>query len=296
MISIIISTWNARRQIQALLESLAKQDYQDYETIIIDQGSKDGTLEYLSSLKERYGLRLLWTVEKSSWTEANGWGLALARGELIAFSNPDIVFTYGSLRRLAQWAERTGYAVLGCNLGGNPMRKLDLASIFHVAGQRTLGKFLDRKIWRGYFTRRFIIQTDGFKGVADVEHLQMSFFMVRKAIIGNILWDKRMRWACADSDLLARAKQKGIPQLYNHDIKLYHEGEYSRKKSPKPEYEYEYAYGYTIYAKNWLHVSALRFLFSLDALVTPLLLTTAGQDTLRNQIQCSAAKIRGLLA
>jgi GT2 family glycosyltransferase len=296
LISIVISTWNCRRQIQACLESLEKQDYRDFETIIFDQGSRDGTLQYLLETRDRFNLNLMWTEDKTDWTEANRIGMERAKGNWIAFSNPDIVFTYGSLRRLAQWADTVGYAVLGCNLGGHPMRKLDLASIFHVSSHRTLGTFLDRKIWGRRFEKRFIIETDGFRGVARVEHLQMSFFMVRKAIVGNVLWDKRFRWACADSDLLRRAKEKGLEQLYNHDIKLLHEGEYSRKSSPKPEYEYEYAYGYTIYAKNWLHVSALRFLFVLDALAAPFLLRFAKQDSFKNQIVCSAAKMRGLLA
>lgn len=49
--SIITATWNRSRTLQQAIESLAAQTFQDYEHIVQDGGSDDGTMELL----ERYG-------------------------------------------------------------------------------------------------------------------------------------------------------------------------------------------------------------------------------------------------
>lgn len=108
---------------------------------------------------------------------------------------------------------------------------------------------------------------------------------------GTKLWDSRYRWAVADSDFLRRSE---LSQVYLHDVHMIHEGEHSRKKHYDPFYEYEYAYGYSLYAKLW-KLYLLRPLFVLDALLAPILLWSARQDSLTNAIRCSAAKFSGIV-
>ena len=305
MISIVITTWNCRKQIENCLESLEPQLNKNYEIIVIDQASKDGTREYLESVRERFTLRLICRETKGTWTANNEKGISMAKGNWIAVSNPDIVFLPGSLEKLARWTDSINEeAFLGCHLlspnGSDvyPLGKLTLATIFHVASHRTLGTFLDRKLWRRYFERQFIRRTDDLKeGCYPVDHINASFFLIHRRAIEKLggLWGKKFRWAVADSDLFERGKRIGIRQIYNHDIRLIHEGEYSKKSSPRPEYEFEYAYGYVQYTKRWGHVQSLRFLFCLDAIVAPLLLSLVREDNLRNQIRCSAARFTGLL-
>lgn len=55
--SILIATYNARLDLDACIESINRQIFQDYEILISDGGSTDGTLEYISS-----GI-----IEKLSW-------------------------------------------------------------------------------------------------------------------------------------------------------------------------------------------------------------------------------------
>jgi len=305
LISIVITTWNCRKQIENCLESLEQQHYRDHEIIVIDQASIDGTGEYLESVRQRFNLRLICRKTKGTWAANNELGISMAKGGWIAVSNPDIVFLPDSLEKLSVWTGSINEEnFLGCHLlstnGSDvyPLGKLTLANIFHVASHRTLGTFLDRKLWRRYFERQFIRRTDNLTGGCyAVDNINASFFMIHRKAIEKLggLWGKEFRWAVADSDLFERGRRKGIRQIYNHDIRLIHEGEHSRITSSKPEYEYEYAYGYNCYAKRWGHVQRLRLLFALDAIVGPVLLSLTGQDTLRNQIRCSAARLRGLL-
>ena len=47
MISIIIPTYNHRVALEKCLASIARETYRDYEVIIVDDGSNDGTKEWL---------------------------------------------------------------------------------------------------------------------------------------------------------------------------------------------------------------------------------------------------------
>ena len=47
LVSIIIPSWNRKEDVRALLTSLKKLEYKDYEVIIVDNGSKDGSVELI---------------------------------------------------------------------------------------------------------------------------------------------------------------------------------------------------------------------------------------------------------
>lgn len=290
-ISIVISTWNSRKQIEKCLASLPLF-HPLLEVIVVDQGSRDGTLEYLRVVS---GIRLAWFERRTTWAEANQLGVELARGGWVALSNPDIYFTEGAFDSLlGKLKLYGGFKIFGCHLissdGGDvhPLARLSTAFIFFVSSHRTIGTWIDRKILHRFFEKHFITpkHQDSIVG-----HINASFMVFPR---GMTLWNRRFRWAVADSDMIRRADQNGVLQIYLHDVRLIHEGEHSKKTSSKPLYEYEYAYGYSLYAKIW-KLYGLRLLFSLDAIFAPLLLVAAGEDTLKNQIRCSAAKISGLI-
>lgn len=47
IVTIVIVNWNGKKYLKGCLDSLQKQSYCDYEAIIIDNGSKDGSVEYI---------------------------------------------------------------------------------------------------------------------------------------------------------------------------------------------------------------------------------------------------------
>ena len=53
-ISIIIPTYNEEKVIEECLNSLSGQTLNDFEVIVVDDGSTDRTLEILSELKKKF--------------------------------------------------------------------------------------------------------------------------------------------------------------------------------------------------------------------------------------------------
>jgi glycosyltransferase involved in cell wall biosynthesis len=85
-VSVIIPTYNASKYLRETLDSVLAQTYQDFEVVVVDDGSTDGTVEILKS----YGDRIRWTVqEHQGQAYALNRGLQIAKGEYFAYFDAD---------------------------------------------------------------------------------------------------------------------------------------------------------------------------------------------------------------
>ena len=91
--SIIMPTYNRKHCIKKAIDSLLTQTYQNFELIIIDDGSTDGTEEYLTEIykeeikKER--IRIIKLPKKRGVSFARNQGVGLARYHWIAYLDTD---------------------------------------------------------------------------------------------------------------------------------------------------------------------------------------------------------------
>lgn len=87
--SIILSSYNNLPALKLSIESLNYQTEKDFETIIADDGSTDGTLEYLQQKKIKY-----FTRPNEGYRLAYIWnrGADLASGDRYIFGNSDLVW------------------------------------------------------------------------------------------------------------------------------------------------------------------------------------------------------------
>jgi glycosyltransferase involved in cell wall biosynthesis len=87
--TVVIPSFNAERHLRATIDSVLSQTFADYETIVIDDGSGDGTPEIIKS----YGKRISPLFQKNQGPEAaRDAGVAAATGEYIAFLDHDDLF------------------------------------------------------------------------------------------------------------------------------------------------------------------------------------------------------------
>jgi glycosyltransferase involved in cell wall biosynthesis len=88
-VTVIIPTFNRRGWIGECLDSVLDQSYQNIETIVVDDCSTDGTVEWLRS-EERYSSVVVHEQEKNGGASvARNTAIAMARGELIVFIDSD---------------------------------------------------------------------------------------------------------------------------------------------------------------------------------------------------------------
>jgi len=97
-ISIVTPTFNSHVTLRETIESVLTQDYKNWEHIVIDGGSTDGTLDIL----RRYP-RLQWISEKDrGHYHAMNKGIERASGDIIAILNADDCYREGALARVAE--------------------------------------------------------------------------------------------------------------------------------------------------------------------------------------------------
>ena len=90
LISIIVAVFNGSKTLQQCIDSVAQQTYANKELIIIDGGSKDGTVDMLEANREQISY---WISEPDKGIY-NAWnkGLSQAKGEWICFLGADDFF------------------------------------------------------------------------------------------------------------------------------------------------------------------------------------------------------------
>jgi len=86
LISVIIPTFNRRDFLVAAVDSVVSQTFGDFELIVVDDGSTDGTGDVMA----RYADRVIYVVQENRGVSAaRNHGIDLARGEYISFLDSD---------------------------------------------------------------------------------------------------------------------------------------------------------------------------------------------------------------
>jgi glycosyltransferase involved in cell wall biosynthesis len=100
-ISIVVPSFNHAHYLDETLRSILDQGYPGLELIVVDGGSKDGTVELL----RRYSDRLAYWVSEPDrgQTHAINKGVARATGDVVAYVNSDDRLEPGSLHRVGQF-------------------------------------------------------------------------------------------------------------------------------------------------------------------------------------------------
>jgi glycosyltransferase involved in cell wall biosynthesis len=93
-LSILVATWNCVAELQQFLESLANQRWADWELLLLDNASTDGTAELVKGFQQRYSdRRVCWSSQPDSGIyDAWNRGLQLARGDYLCFIGADDTF------------------------------------------------------------------------------------------------------------------------------------------------------------------------------------------------------------
>lgn len=98
VISVVTVCLNAEAFIGEALDSVAAQDYEDYELVVMDGGSTDGTVEIIRGCEAEFSGRLRWCSEPDEGLyDAMNKGLRAARGRYIAYLGADDRLAPGAL-------------------------------------------------------------------------------------------------------------------------------------------------------------------------------------------------------
>jgi GT2 family glycosyltransferase len=204
--SLIIATYNRVRCLQALLDAVAGLDEQPDETLVMVDGSQDGTMELLATERRIPNLRYHWHPNSGRAAVRNR-GAAHASHPLLMFLDDDMVPVPGFVgEHRAHHAVHPGTIVTGAQM--------------NRPGTSCLSRYLAQK------SRQWSAAIAGDGSVAltaGTPFLNGANFSVRRDLLTGLGgFDERLTDA-EDYDLGVRALARGVGLFYRHQAFAWHE-------------------------------------------------------------------------
>lgn len=106
--SVVVCTYNGSRTLEETLRAVARLDYPDFETIVVDDGSTDRS----SAIAARFDARLI-SIPNGGLSNARNVGLHAATGEIVVYLDDDAYPDPDWLTHLAAAFEESGHAGIG---------------------------------------------------------------------------------------------------------------------------------------------------------------------------------------
>lgn len=110
-ISVVIPVYNVEDYLAKCVDSVLAQDFQDYEVILVNDGSTDGSLKIAQEYERGYEKVRLISQENKGLGGARNTGILNATGEYICFIDSDDAIAPDTLATLAEAVDR-----LGCDI------------------------------------------------------------------------------------------------------------------------------------------------------------------------------------
>lgn len=212
-ISVIIPNFNGLRFLKTCLDSLRKQSFGDFEVIVVDNGSSDGSIEYLAGNYPE--AKVLSLTRNFGFSRAVNEGIKVSRGEYIALLNNDTETDPGWLQELHYALERNPELGFCASKMINYYHRdiLDGAGDCFPRSCRPFKRGMGKKVFELYNTTKLV-----FGASAGAAIYRNDLFEA----VG--LFDEDFFAYFEDVDLSFRAQLLGFKCLYVPTAIVYHVG------------------------------------------------------------------------
>lgn len=216
-ISVIILTYNSSKFIKPCLDSVFRQGCEDFEVIVVDNGSQDATVE---SVRESYpSVKLLQNQRNLGAAKARNQGIEASKGEWILTIDCDIMLCLDFFSQARKAIE------------GLPVDVGVLAPKILSADRRTIysAGILLSSLRRFYDLGRGQVDSAKFAKPRYVFGACSACAIYRKEMLSRLkedtgYFDERFFFLVEDVDLAWRAKRIGWKALYYPQASCYHSG------------------------------------------------------------------------
>ena len=201
MISVVVSIYNVEKYLDKSIESLLNQTYQDFELLLIDDGSTDSCGEKCDEWAKKSNKIRVFHKQNGGLSSARNFGIDNAKGEWIIFPDPD------------DWVEPE---YLQCLFDINKQNNVDLSICGHYYSDEIWNKKAEPEIMNTEKAMEILMYPNSFSG-----------YMWNKLYSMNIIKDNKLR---LDEEL-------GMIQDLHFNVQYF---QYCRSVAydPKPMYHY----------------------------------------------------------
>lgn len=233
-LSIVVICWNDWKVIENCLRSIFESTHKtDYEVIVSDNGSTDGSVE-----KIRSQFPLVNVVENRAnlgFAKGNNAGIRVATGEYVLILNPDTIIHDGSLDRWVEWAAQHPEAgAFGCRVHNPDGSYQESARPFPTVGRELIAALYLRPLallGKSFLSDRYY----GWKGDTEREIDWQSgcCVMFRGALLKELEgFDERFFYHFEEVDLCRRVWDAGYSIQFTPKATITHLGGQSVGRFP----------------------------------------------------------------
>lgn len=226
-LSIIIVSFNTYKFLKDCIQSILKKEGSlDFEIIVVDNASTDGTVEKLKTKNLEFRVKIIENKKNIGFAAANNQGIKQAKGDYILLLNPDTIIRHNVLSDMINFMEKNpkvGAATCRVNLTNG---ELDDAchrgfptpwnAFCHFVG---MGRFFPKsKLFNGYHM--------GFCNLDKIHEIDAcagAFMMIRRRVGEQVKWlDEEYFWYGEDLDFCFRIKLAGWKIMFVSTCQITH--------------------------------------------------------------------------
>ncbi|MBN2180325.1 MAG: glycosyltransferase family 2 protein [Sedimentisphaerales bacterium] len=233
-LSIIIVSWNVRRDLCNCLRSIEENPPSyDYEVIVVDNASTDGTIE---TIKEKFPkIKLIVNNENRGFAAANNLAIPESQGKYILFLNPDTIVHKNALDVLIEFMDNNdkagacGPKLLNSDGTIQPSTR-HFPDFYSALYQNTV--FRNIGIFRKQY-QRYRMSDFSFNEQVNVDILMGAAIMTRRSIIDEIgAMDENFFMYYEEADLCYRIIAAGWNIVFVPNAAITHLGGSSSDQIP----------------------------------------------------------------
>jgi len=250
-LSIIIVNWNTKlllmQCIKSIVQSLKFKVQSDsskfkveYEIIIVDNGSTDGSIEEIKKFivpsfaeasagkhNSKFIVQLIENHANLGFAKGNNIGIKEAKGEYIMLLNSDTIVKDGSLEKLIEFLDNNkNYDIVGPRLLNSDLTVQASCGRFPNLFVTFIMLFLE------HFNGRYVMFSP--ENSQEVEWLMGAAILARKKVFDNIDGlDEKIFMYMEEIEWFYRARQKNIKTFFFKDSEIIHLGRGSSRSGKK---------------------------------------------------------------
>ncbi len=228
-ISVIVITLNSTKFIDPCLGSLFAQEFKDFEAIVVDNGSTDGTVGMIE--RNFPQVKLMKNSENLGPSRARNQGIMTSQGEWVLVLDCDLILANDFLMKTSELLRKVAPEVgmLQPKILSTDHKKIYSCGIYFSYLMRFYDMGMGKK------------ETGVFNKPRNVFGACSAAAFYRRKMLEEIkepagYFDERFFFLAEDVDLSWRAQNKGWKALFNPDLVCFHEGNSSNTKKEVRQY------------------------------------------------------------
>jgi len=223
-ISIVIVTYNSLRHIDALLTSLTEHTHVEYEVIVVDNASTDGTSAHVRATYP--SVRVIARATNIGLSGGINEGVRGSSGRYVAVLNPDIRFEHDALSVLAAFLrEHADVGVVAPKLLNDDGSVQMSCRAFpgYAAALFNRYSLLTRFLPHNRYSRDYLMTNFDHATTRDVDWASGAALMFPRAVFDELGgWDPGYFMFNEDVDFCRRVHDAGYRVVYEPAAVLYH--------------------------------------------------------------------------